>query len=210
MTWAATTGCPEHGWWRRWACFGLRATGAWAAGCTPGIPAIGGRISAFTAALTMDSVWGRRLCRRRMAQRGFCYNRAVMNVDTVRVTNVYRRTVVVNENHVACNGGEGGIAARPTVEEEPWSREPHSAALSSQGENEHAASQNPALLASENHGRPEVAATARPGELSGHDVVKAHAAGADSHDPAISPREAGLQRRRVRRGPTKAIELADS
>src|SRR5271154_885749 len=49
----------------------------------------------------------------------FFYNTAVMHVDTVHITNVYvNRTVIVNnESHVAFNGGEGGVAARPTPAE---------------------------------------------------------------------------------------------
>ena len=120
----------------------------------------------------------------------FFYNRAVMNVDSVHITNVYTRTVVVNESHVAFNGGEGGIAARPTAEEEAAGREPHQAALASQTEHEHAASQNRAMFASENHGAPAVAATGRPGDFSGHNVVAAKSAGGEYHAPAVSPREA--------------------
>jgi len=122
----------------------------------------------------------------------FFYNRAVMNVDVVHVTNVYEnRTVVVNnESHVAFNGGEGGVAARPTAAEESAAREPHQAPLATQTEHEHAASQNKAMFASENHGSPAVAATARPGEFSGHGVVAAKAAGAPYKAPAISPKEA--------------------
>jgi hypothetical protein len=119
----------------------------------------------------------------------FFYNRAVMNVDSVHITNVYNRTVVVNGNHVAFNGGEGGIAARPTPAEEAAAREPHQAPLAAQVQQEHAASQNRALFASENHGAPAVAATERPGEFSGHGVVGAKA-GAEYHAPAISPKEA--------------------
>ena len=40
------------------------------------------------------------------------YNRAVTNVTNINVTNVYNRTVVVNNvNHVSFNGGRGGIVA---------------------------------------------------------------------------------------------------
>ncbi len=120
----------------------------------------------------------------------FFYNTAVMHVDTVHITNVYTRTVVVNESHVAFNGGEGGIAARPTAQEEIAAREPHQAPLAAQTEHEHAASQNRAMFASENHGSPAVAATARPGEFSGHGVVAAKSAGAPYHAPAVSPKEA--------------------
>jgi len=121
----------------------------------------------------------------------FFYNTAVMHVDTVHVTKVYvNRTVVVNnESHVAFNGGEGGVAARPTAAEESAAREPHQAALSAQTQHEHAASQNRAMFASANHGAPAVAATPRPGEFSGHGVVAAKA-GAEYHAPAISPKEA--------------------
>ncbi len=123
---------------------------------------------------------------------GFFYNTAVMHVDTVHVTNVYvNRTVIVNnESHVAFNGGQGGVAAHATAAEEAAAREPHQAALSTQVQHEHAASQNRAMFASANHGAPAVAATARPGEFSGHNVVAAKAAGAPYHAPAISPREA--------------------
>src|SRR5580693_10156666 len=62
----------------------------------------------------------------------FYYNRSVTNVSVTNVTRVYNRTVVVNENHTAFNGGEGGIAARPTSQEEAYAHEPHQAALAAQ------------------------------------------------------------------------------
>ena len=60
---------------------------------------------------------------------GFYYNRYVTNVSATTVTNVYNRSVVMNENHVAFNGGEGGIAARPTAQEEAAEHEQHTPAL---------------------------------------------------------------------------------
>jgi hypothetical protein len=122
----------------------------------------------------------------------FFYNTAVMHVDTVHVTNVYvNRTVIVNnESHVAFNGGEGGVAVRPTPQEETFSREPHTPPVAAQVQQEHTASQNKALFASNNHGAPAVAATARPGEFTGHGVVAARAAGGEYHAPAVSPKEA--------------------
>jgi hypothetical protein len=103
----------------------------------------------------------------------FFYNTAVMHVDTVSITNVYvNRTVIVNnDSHVAFNGGEGGVAVRPTPQQEAYARQPHTPPVASQVQQEHAASQNRALFASENHGAPAVAATARPGEFSGKGVV---------------------------------------
>lgn len=119
----------------------------------------------------------------------FFYNRAVMNVNVINVRNVYNRTVIVNNTHVAFNG-PGGIEARPTPQEEAYGREQHSAALGAQTEHEHAASQNRQLFASENHGRPAIAATARPGEFSGRNVARASAAGEPYREPKMSPQEA--------------------
>jgi hypothetical protein len=116
----------------------------------------------------------------------FFYNRAVMNVN---VTNVYSRTVIVNNTHVAFNG-PGGVEARPTPQEEAYAREPHTSALAAQTEHEHAASQNRQLFASENHGRPAIAATGRPGDFSGRNVERASAAGEPYRAPKMSPQEA--------------------
>ena len=119
----------------------------------------------------------------------FFYNREVVNVNVHSVTNVYSRTVVVNNVHTSFNG-EGGIVARPTAQEEAYGRESHTAPLAAQTEHEHAASQNRQLFASENHGRPAIAATGRPGEFSGHNVSRASSAGEEYHAPKMSPQEA--------------------
>ena len=120
---------------------------------------------------------------------GFFYNREVMNVNVTNVINVYSRTVIVNNTHVAFNG-PGGIEARPTPQEEAYGREPHTAPLAAQTEHEHAASQNRQLFASENHGRPAIAATGQPGEFNGPHVQRASAAGETYHEPKMSPQEA--------------------
>ena len=122
----------------------------------------------------------------------FFYNTAVVNVNTTVIRNVYvNRTVIVNnDSHVAFNGGEGGIQARPTPREEAFARQPHTPPVAAQMQQEHAASQNKALFASTNHGAPAVAATARPGQFSGGGVVAAKAPGAPYRAPAVSPREA--------------------
>ncbi len=121
----------------------------------------------------------------------FYYNRSVTNVSVTNVTNVYNRTVVVNNTRtVSYNGGQGGIEARPTPQEEAAARERHTAPLATQTEHEHMASQNRQNFASENHGRPAIAATARPGDFSGRSAVPARAAGGEYHAPAMSPKEA--------------------
>jgi hypothetical protein len=108
---------------------------------------------------------------------GFYYNRAVMNVGSVHVTNVYEKTVIVNNNtRVSFNGGAGGTAARPTPGELAAAHEHHVEPTPAQVEHVHAASSNHALLASVNHGAPAIAATAKPGAFSGKGVVTAHGA----------------------------------
>ena len=123
----------------------------------------------------------------------FFYNRSVTNVSVTNVTNVYNRTVIVNNttvNRVSFNGGAGGVQARPTPQEERFDHEQHTAALAAQTQHEHAAMQNRQNFASENHGRPAIAATARPGDFSSRSAVPARSAGGEYHAPAMSPREA--------------------
>jgi hypothetical protein len=111
----------------------------------------------------------------------FAYNTAVMHVnETVIHTTYVDRTVVRTEtvNRVSFNGGTGGVTAEPTREERVAENEHHVAPTEMQTQHEHAASTNRALLASENHGKPAIAATAKPGEFSGHGVVAAHEAAA--------------------------------
>jgi hypothetical protein len=109
----------------------------------------------------------------------FAYNRTVNNFGGVHITSVYEKTVVVNETNarVAFNGGSGGITARPTPAEEAAAHEQHVAADQVQLQHERTASTDKALLASENHGHPAVAATSKPGEFSGPGVVAAREGG---------------------------------
>jgi hypothetical protein len=121
----------------------------------------------------------------------FFYNRSVTNINVVNVTNVYERRVVVrNTTRVSFNGGSGGVRVRPTREEERFTREPHREALADQVQHERAASRDRSLFASENHGRPAIAATGRAGEFRGRDVVAAREAGEKYREPRMSPREA--------------------
>ena len=123
--------------------------------------------------------------------RQFYYNRSVTNVSVTNVTNVYNRTVIVNNNRtVSYNGGQGGIEARPTRQDEYAMRERHQAPLPMQGQHEHMARENRQNFARENHGRPAIAATTRPADFSSRAAIPARAAGGAYHPPSISPREA--------------------
>jgi len=103
----------------------------------------------------------------------FFYNRAVNNVNVTIVHNVYETRVEnVNETRVSYNG-HGGIDARPTPGEEAAERERHVGPVAAQTQHMEAARNNRELRASVNHGKPPIAATAKPGEFSGHGVVEA-------------------------------------
>ncbi len=115
----------------------------------------------------------------------FSYNRTVNNFGTVNITNVYNKTVIVNNNRVAFNGGTGGLTARPTQLEEAAMHQQHVAATAMQTQHEHTASTTRENLASFNHGAPTVAATSKPGEFSGRGVVGAR--GALTGGPAGTP-----------------------
>jgi hypothetical protein len=115
----------------------------------------------------------------------FSYNRTVNNFGSVHITNVYNETIVDNNvTRVSFNGGAGGTTVRPTPEEEAAVHEQHVAAIPAQLQHERTAGVNKELLASENHGRPAIAATAKPGEFSGKGVMAAReAAPAEEHLP---------------------------
>jgi len=109
--------------------------------------------------------------------RTFFYNRTVNNV-TITNVHIYNRTVInnVTVNRVAFNGGPGGIDRRPSRDEQRFMHERHFEATRTQVDHEHGARGNRELLASVNHGRPAIAATSRPGEFHGRNVVAARAA----------------------------------
>jgi YXWGXW repeat-containing protein len=115
----------------------------------------------------------------------FFYNRSVNNVTNV--TNVYNKTVIVNnrEDNVSYNGGSGGVSARPSAEEEKATSEKHVARTSAQVQHVQTASTNHELYESVNHGKPAIAATAKPGEFAGAGVVAAKAA-APSYKPVTA------------------------
>src|SRR5271156_3546720 len=117
----------------------------------------------------------------------FFYNRAVLNVNVNVIHNVYNTRV--NETtvtRVSFNGGNGGTNARASAQEEAAAHERHIPPVAAQTEHVQAARSNPELRASANHGKPPVAATAKPGELKGGGVVAAREGGA-VHEAAARP-----------------------
>jgi hypothetical protein len=105
--------------------------------------------------------------------RSYYYNRGVSNVDVTVVRNTYNTTVINNTtNRVSFNGGAGGTSARPTSHELEAARQHHLAMTSAQTQHQQTASSTRTLLASVNHGRPDVAATVRPGQFNGRGAAE--------------------------------------
>ncbi|MDE2070043.1 MAG: YXWGXW repeat-containing protein [Gammaproteobacteria bacterium] len=116
----------------------------------------------------------------------FYYNRSVSNVNVTYIHNIYNTTVVnnTNINRVSYNGGTGGTEAQPTAEQQAFARAEHVAPTAEQVRQERVAMNNPAQRFSANHGRPQIAATARPGAFNGPGVVRANAKGHYAYRPA--------------------------
>jgi len=111
--------------------------------------------------------------------RTFMYNRAVVHVGPTFVANVYSRPDSYHGRyaHVSFNGGPGGVVAHPSRAQLAAAHEHHVAFTSVQQRQQRMAFGNRSLRADYNHGRPPVAATARPGVFHGNGVYAARAAG---------------------------------
>ena len=110
----------------------------------------------------------------------FFYNRSVNNINVVNIRNVYTHEVIHNASvtRVAYSGGPGGIAARPTAAEMTAEHERHIEATSVQQQHQSLARQDRSQFASVNHGKPSVAASARPGQFQARSVERAGGAAA--------------------------------
>jgi len=98
----------------------------------------------------------------------FFYNRAVTNVNVTVIHNVYETRVTnITENRVSYNGGQGGIEARPTAQEEAAEHDRHLPPVAAQNQHLEQARANQQMRASVNHGKPPIAASARPGDFHG-------------------------------------------
>lgn len=93
----------------------------------------------------------------------FYYNRAVNRINVTRITNVYSRTVVVNNyNRVSYNGGRDGLQVRPRPAEVVAMRAPRTPAMTTQIQVRRDASQNRQQFFNQNRGRPAIVASPRP------------------------------------------------
>jgi len=103
------------------------------------------------------------------------YNRSVNNFGSTRITNVYNKHITNNYSvqRTSYNGGTGGTHAQATSAQLAAAHGPHEEATSAQQKHFEAAKAEPSLRVSANHGRPPIAATAKPGELAGGNISPA-------------------------------------
>ena len=95
----------------------------------------------------------------------FFYNTAIMHVNVNVIHNTYVHNVtVVNNTHVAFNGGPGGVNARPTPGEQAAFHENHMEPTGVQMQHASFAQHDRSQFASANHGVPPAAAMARPAQ----------------------------------------------
>lgn len=135
----------------------------------------------------------------------FFYNRTVNNVNVNVIHNTYNTTIINNNttiNRISYNGGQGGIQARATAQEEAAMRAQHIGPVAAQEQHVQAARSNRELRASVNQGKPPVAATERPGSFS--NAVPAREAGGHYERPANRGAAPGGE---ARPNPTHVNEL---
>jgi hypothetical protein len=105
----------------------------------------------------------------------FFYNRTVNNISNVQISNVYNKTVVVNNvTNVSYNGGGGGTTAQATPQQIAAVNQQHVPSTPQQTQHMQMAAKDPALSLNNNHGHPTVAATTHAAQMSGAGVVAAH------------------------------------
>jgi WXXGXW repeat (2 copies) len=109
----------------------------------------------------------------------FAYNRAVNNVNVTVIHNTYNTRITNNyssSTRISYNGGNGGVRARETAQEQRAAREQHIQATTVQSQHEHAARSDRSQFASVNHGQPNIAATPKPAAFHDRGVVHTNAA----------------------------------
>lgn len=133
----------------------------------------------------------------------FYYNRAVNRITIRSITTVYTQRVVDRgeRSYVSYHGGPGGTTLGPTAGELAAARQRRFGAVSQQVQHERFARTDPALRATANHGRPDIAATARPGVFRGGGIERATRAGAPYNQP---PRTMQGGRETARPAPDRA------
>ena len=112
----------------------------------------------------------------------FSYNRAVNNLGSLGIANVYDQAVTADDNavRVSFNGGRSGTAARPTEHQEALEHAGHVGATTEQRKHFELAAIDRWLYSKLNDGRPGVAATSHAGIFNGAAITRAGDANAQA------------------------------
>jgi hypothetical protein len=111
----------------------------------------------------------------------------VNHVDTTIIHNTYNTTVTnITVNHVSYNGGNGGVEAHATPQQESYASEHHVPPVAAQTQHVQEARNTPALRASTNQGKPPIAATAKAGDFRTGVVPSKQAGGEYKAPPATA------------------------
>jgi hypothetical protein len=104
----------------------------------------------------------------------FFYNRAVNNLGSLNIANVYDETLAADNKamRVSFNGGSKGTTARPSEQQEALASERHVEATAEQRKHFELAAMDRALYSKLNHGEPGVAATSHAGVLEGAGITR--------------------------------------
>jgi hypothetical protein len=115
----------------------------------------------------------------------FSYNTAIIHVNTTVIHNTYvnetivHNTTIVNNSHVAYNGGPGGISHQPTPEESAAMHEAHVAPTHVQQQHMQTAQADRSAYAKNNGGHPQTLAASRPLAAENHPAPAARPAAAN-------------------------------
>jgi len=123
----------------------------------------------------------------------FAYNTAIVHVNTTIIHNTYvnetvvHQNTIVNDRHVAYNGGPGGIQHQPTPVERTAMNQPHLAATKFQEQHVQTAQANRNAYAKANGGHPQNLVASRPLAAENHSEPAARPA---SNRPETASRPA--------------------
>jgi hypothetical protein len=129
----------------------------------------------------------------------FRYNTAVTRVDTTVIHNTYVNKTVVSSSNASRSSfnGPGGVKATATAQEQAAMKAEHIPPTTAQHSREQAASKNPDLLASTNHGQPKT------------EAIKALDA-SNGQKPATSEKQSAAKTKVSSQPATKATQTHDA
>jgi len=123
----------------------------------------------------------------------FAYNTSVNRVNTTIIHNTYNTRVVEGNTRVSFNGGNGGVQARASSQEEAASRERHIAPVAAQTSRAQEDRSKPELRASNNHGNPPAAGVGKSETVNEHAAASERQPAKESGKETVAPNARGAE-----------------